>query len=445
MESGRIEAATAGWAAAALAGIGAFFHVSASREADRRLAAAGGRPMRVVAARLVSALALAVLAALGGLGALLLRGSGAEIAGAAGAVAIFALIYLGIGSLVGAVVRSELNGSLIVVFVWMFDVFLGPAMGRVGIIGRFFPLHFPTLVITDMASGHAGPAGDLGISLAWAGGSLVLAAGALVLTTRPGAAASVPAWLLRIGAGLRYGFRDYRRNVALWVLLILLPFTFIALSQVVTRESPAPVELVEGGRSSVSLLSMVDLHGAIMVPITVGFLSGLAGLFVVLGSVEGDRRLALAGFRPMELLVSRLGIVLFASILVTAVSLAVTAIGFTPQQWIVFVVANLLVALTYAFIGVLIGPIVGQIGGLYLMLLLPFVDVGLAQNAMFDIAPPAYAGYLPAHGAVRVLLDAAFTPSFDQWGGLLLGVAWLAGLCSAAAFVFRRVAVPHRA
>jgi hypothetical protein len=264
---------------------------------------------------------------------------------------------------------------------------------------------------------------------------------ALVLTTRPAAVSLVPRWVLRIGAGLRYGFRDYRRNVALWVLLILLPFTFIALSQVVTRESPAPVELVEGGRSSVSLLSMVDLHGAIMVPITVGFLSGLAGLFVVLGSVEGDRRLALAGFRPMELLVSRLGIVLFASILVTAVSLAVTAIGFTPQQWIVFVVANLLVALTYAFIGVLIGPIVG----LYLMMLLPFVDVGLAQNAMFDIAPPAYAGYLPAHGAVRVLLDAAFTPSFDQWDGLLLAVAWLAGLGIAAAFVFRRVAVPHRA
>lgn len=445
MESGRIEAATAGWAAAALAGLGAFFHVSASREADRRLAAAGGRPLRVVAARLASALALAVLAALGGLGALLLRGSSADIAGAAGAVAIFALIYLGIGSLVGAVVRSELNGSLIVVFAWMFDVFLGPAMGTVGIIGRFFPLHFPTLVITDIASGHAGPAGDLGISLLWAGGSLMLAACALLVTTRPRAFAITPAWMLRVAAGLRYGFRDYRRNLALWVLLMLLPLTFISLSQVVTRESLAPVELIEGGTSSIALLSMVDLHGAIMVPITVGFLSGLAGLFVVLGSVEGDRRLALAGFRPLELLVSRLGIVLFASLLVTAVALAVTATGFAPQQWVGFAAANVLVALTYAFIGVLIGPIFGQIGGLYLMLLLPFVDVGLAQNAMFDTAPPSYAGYLPAYGATRMLLDAAFTPTFDQGAGLVLAIAWVGGLCIAAVVVFRRVAVPHRA
>jgi len=38
---GDVEAATAGWAAAVLAGVAGFFHVSQSRDADRRLAAAG--------------------------------------------------------------------------------------------------------------------------------------------------------------------------------------------------------------------------------------------------------------------------------------------------------------------------------------------------------------------------------------------------------------------
>ena len=65
-------------------------------------------------------------------------------------------------------VRSEVNGSLLVVFVWMFDVFFGPAMGGTGAILRLFPLHFPTLVVTDVASGHAGPLGDVGISALWA-------------------------------------------------------------------------------------------------------------------------------------------------------------------------------------------------------------------------------------------------------------------------------------
>ena len=39
---GEVEAATAGWAAAVLAGVAGFFHVSTSRDADRRLAAGRG-------------------------------------------------------------------------------------------------------------------------------------------------------------------------------------------------------------------------------------------------------------------------------------------------------------------------------------------------------------------------------------------------------------------
>jgi hypothetical protein len=441
----RIVPATAGWAAAALAGIGALFHVGGSRAADRRLAMAGARPLRVVTARLASGLAIAALAASGGLGALALRGDVKDLPGVVGGVAIFAVIYFGIGSTVGALVRSELNGSLLIVFIWMFDVFIGPAMGEVGTVGRAFPLHFPTLVITDAASGHAGPFGDLGISLAWAGGSLLMAVGALLLTTRARSTSLTPAWAQRIGAGLRFGFRDYRRNVALWVLLVTLPLMFISLSIVVTRDSPAPVELVENGRRGLQLLSMVDLHGAIMVPITIGFLSGLAGMFVVLGSAEGDRRLALAGFRPPEVLVARLGIVVLASLLATAASLLVTAVSFEPEQWPAFAGGNLLVALTYAWIGVLIGSVFGKIGGLYLMLLLPFIDIGLAQNAMFDAAPPAYAAFLPAHGAVRVILDGSFTANFDEAGALALAALWLLGLQIAASAVFYRVAAPQRA
>ncbi len=70
-----------------------------------------------------------------------------------------------------------------------------------------------------------------------------------------------------------------------------------------TPDQPAPVELAEGGARTITILSMVDVHGAIMVPITVAFLGGLAGLFVVLGSADADRRLVIAGYRPPEVLV----------------------------------------------------------------------------------------------------------------------------------------------
>lgn len=131
----------------------------------------------------------------------------------------------------------------------------------------------------------------------------------------------------RLEAGLRYAWRDYRRNIALWVLLFGMPVFFITMSVLVTPDGPAPVELAENGRRAITVLSMIDVHGAIMVPITVAFLAGLAGLFVVLGSAEADRRLVLAGFRTREVLGARLGVIVLAAVLVTVVALVVIAVA----------------------------------------------------------------------------------------------------------------------
>lgn len=446
---GQLEAATAGWAAAFLAGVAGFFHVTGSRDPDRRLAGAGSNTAQVVTARVASSTVLAAVASSGALLALAVRTDLTDPGRAVGATIMFAVIYLAIGITVGSWARSEVNGSLLIIFIWMFDVFLGPAMGRTeSLITRFFPSHFPTLVMLDAATTHAEPLGDLGASLAWTIGAVAIAVVSLLVTTRPISNSHsrhvVGGWT-RTWTGLRYAWKEYRRNIALWVLLVGLPLFFITLSIAVTPDDPAPVELVENGHASISILSMTDVHGAIMVAITVAFLAGLAGLFVVLGSAEGDRRLVLAGFKPREVLASRLGVITLAAILVSAVSLAVTAASFEPEVWVTFAAATLAVAITYALIGVVIGPLVGRVGGLYLMFLLPFLDVGLAQNIMFDAAPPSWAVWMPAHGAVRVLIDGAFTPTFDEAGGLMLTMAWLLGLGAAAAAIFHRTSAPRNA
>ncbi|HEX6302086.1 MAG TPA: ABC transporter permease, partial [Acidimicrobiia bacterium] len=372
---GQLEAATAGWAAAFLAGVAGFFHVTGSRDPDRRIAAAGSNTTRVVTARVVSSTVLAAVASAGALLALAVRTDIADPVRAVGATIMFAIIYLAIGATVGAWVRSEVNGSLLIIFIWMFDVFLGPAMGRTeSLITRFFPSHFPTLVMLDATTTHAGPVGDLGASLAWTTGAVAIAVVSLFVTTRPfkhSHTREVVGGWSRTWTGLRYAWKEYRRNIALWVLLVGLPLYFITVSIAVTPDDPAPVELVENGQSSISILSMVDVHGALMVAITVAFLAGLAGLFVVLGSAEGDRRLVLAGFKPRQVLASRLGVITLAALLVSTVSLAVTAAGFQPEVWVTFAAATLAVALTYALIGVVVGPLVGRVGGLYLMFLLP--------------------------------------------------------------------------
>ena len=108
---GQLEAATAGWAAAALAGLAGFFQVTGSRSADRRLAAAVGRSGPVVAGRLGASFGLALVAAAGGLIALAARGGITDPARAVAATVVIAIIYLSLGVLVATVVRSEMNGA----------------------------------------------------------------------------------------------------------------------------------------------------------------------------------------------------------------------------------------------------------------------------------------------------------------------------------------------
>ncbi len=445
-----LAAPTAGWAAAFIAGVSGFFHVLGSREADRRLAAAGLGTTPIVTGRLLSGLALTLVAAGAAIAALAIRtGISDPLMVVAGTV-MFAVIYFAIGVIIGALTKSEINGSLIVIYIWMLDVFLGPAMGGGDVwISRLFPTHFVTLVMLDTASGHAGAPGDLGWALVWTIGALAVAAAVFGATTsnfraRRSNRSRWAGWR-RLLAGLKYGLRDYRRNIAMWVLLVLLPVFFITLSFYITPDQPAPVELVEGGVASIQILSMGTLHGAIMVPITIGFLAGLAGLFVVQGSLEADARLAIAGFKAREILASRLGVIALASLLTTAVALAVTAIDFSAANWLWFGIGNVLVALTYGMIGVLVGVLFGRLGGLYIMFLVPFIDIGIAQNIMFSAAPPSWGLVLPGRGSVKVLVDAAFTPTFDQLGALVLAVVWLVGLVAVGAAVFRRIAEPKRA
>lgn len=445
---GSVEAATAGWAAALLAGLGAFFQVTGSRDADRRLAAAGSGTSAVVAARLLASVGLAAVATVGALSALELRAGIGDVPRAVGATVMFALIYLGIGTAVGALARDELNGSLIVLFVWMFDMFLGPGFSAShSILLRVFPTHYPTLVTLGIASGHSTATEDLVISIGWTVGMVALGAWLLVRSTRPIAPdhrSRLPAGVARAGTALKYAFRQYRRNVVTWVLLAGTPAAFISLSFVITPDQPTPIRLTDAGQTSLHLVSMTQVHGAIMAPITIAFLAGVAGLFVVLGSAQADRRLVLAGFRTPEVLAARIGIIWGIGLLVTAVSLGVTALDFTPQQWWPFIAANVLIALTYGMIGVVIGMLAGRLGGVYLIVALPFIDVGIAQNVMFDAAPPTWSQYLPAHGATKMLIDGGFTATFDQTGALVLASAWLAVVAAAAIAIFHYLARPQQ-
>ena len=240
----------------------------------------------------------------------------------------------------------------------------------------------------------------------------------------------------RIVVATKLGVREQARRPLLLVLLVVLPFFFI--TRAIARSEPTPRRIGLPGGEQI-LTTMRDVHGASMVTITVAFLAALCGAFVMRSARSADRRLVVAGYGPTEALVPRLLILVAATLVVLAVSLAVTALSFTPASWPAFTLGNLLVGLTYACLGALAGAALGQLGATYLVLFLAMLGTGILQNPMFgDGTPGVLALVFPDYAAGRVVIDGAFSAGSHAWGALALALAWLAALTVAVIVVLRR-------
>ena len=425
--------ATAGWAAAFLAGIAMYFQVAGSRAADRRLAFAGLKPIKVVVGRMLTGLVLAGLAAAVALTALAARSGINDPSRVVVATVMFAVIYIGVGAIVGALVATPVNGTLVILLVWVLDVFFGPAMGSADrLVTRGLPTHFLTTWMVDAPTGHAGRVGDLGWALAWTIAATALGVAVLVTAVRPARprhGVQDPGCFARqLATAFRLGVRDHRRNPALWGLLVLVPLIFIVGATVTTPKKFSDMPVTEHGRDLLMRVWLPDVHPGLMAPIAIASLSAVAGLFVVLDVRRGDGRLALAGFRPVALVIARLGVAGVMVTVATAVSLATAAVLFQPEQWVAYTAGNLLLAVTYALVGAVLGVVFGQVGGIFMTFLVPFLDLGIGQSPMLNTVTPGWASFTPGHGAAQVIDDAAVTPHFDQLANLLVGLGWLAGL-----------------
>ena len=198
----------------------------------------------------------------------------------------------------------------------------------------------------------------------------------------------------RVAIATGLGFREQTRRPLLLVLLVALPFFFITRAIAQTEELPRRIGLPGGGEV---LTTMRDIHGADMAAITVAFLAGLVGVFVMQSARQADRRLVVAGFQPYQALAPRLFVLAAATTLVVAVSVVVTALSFTPSLWTAFIAGNLLVGLIYAMLGALAGAAVGKLGATYLLLFGAMLDLGIVQNPMFGSGePPPGASRCPA-------------------------------------------------
>lgn len=244
----------------------------------------------------------------------------------------------------------------------------------------------------------------------------------------------------RVRTATRLMMREQARRPLILVLLVALPFFFITRAIASTEADPRRIGLPGGAQL---LTNMKELHGASMVAITIAFLAGLCGAFMMRSARSSDRRLVVAGYSPGEAIWPRVAVLAAAIAIAVVVSLAVTALSFTPESWPWFVVGNLLIGILYASLGALAGALLGELGATYSILFVAMLGMGILQNPMFgDGTPSGAAAFFPDHGAARVVIDAGFGAGFGAWTSLALALAWCATTAAAALLVLRRSLAP---
>jgi hypothetical protein len=174
-----------GWAAAFLGGVLGFFQVSSSRDADRRLALAGLGGLRVAFARIATCVVLALLATAVAFATVWVDSGLSQPARAFAAILACGLIYVGIGAIVGSLIRDELAGSLTVALIFLIDLYGGPGMSGSGGGAHGTPTRKAQEVLMDAGAGQAAPASDWIAAGLTVLGALAIAFLAFWLAARP--------------------------------------------------------------------------------------------------------------------------------------------------------------------------------------------------------------------------------------------------------------------
>ena len=224
-----------------------------------------------------------------------------------------------------------------------------------------------------------------------------------------------------VGTALRSGVAQLRRTPLLLALLVVAPAYVVFVFTLVAPDGTAVLHL-EGATVTAPL---DEAFPAFTTPMTAALLSGVTGLFVMQDAAAADPRLAVAGYRPHQIIVARLALLGVVAAVATAVSVGVMATAFEPAHLGWFVLGTALAALLYGMVGVIAGVLLAPITGVYLILFGSMIDLFIFQNPLATDSPWA-AGLLPGHYPLRVAMDAAFTGSVDPaavvWSCLVLGV-----------------------
>ncbi|MFI6567566.1 ABC transporter permease [Streptomyces sp. NPDC050534] len=249
-------------------------------------------------------------------------------------------------------------------------------------------------------------------------------------------------WWRYFGTAMRFTLLEQARNrLALVIVVVFVPVWTTLAFEVVTR-LPVRFYVRPAGRA-------VTMDGNVLTQIT-GALQALAlivGFMMFVATARSapfDRRLALAGYPRLCLALAKISALVLVAAAVAAYATSWMHLFWQPRQLPLFAAGLFTGALIYGGIGIVLAVVLrSELAGMFLVIMISFIDLLLQNPISNPDADSAVMRYLPAYGAMQSAV-AGGSLSSVTWSSLLLGAGWAAAAATAGMTAFALGTRSHR-
>ncbi|MCX5063797.1 MULTISPECIES: ABC transporter permease [unclassified Streptomyces] len=233
-----------------------------------------------------------------------------------------------------------------------------------------------------------------------------------------------------------YAVAEHLRNRFAMVLVAGFIPTWTALAYLAVPNAPAELRLRATGqllRPAGNQLS--EITGALnAVSLIVGFMMFAAAF----SGGHFDRRLVMAGYPRIHLVVAKMSALVLASGAVAVYAVAVTHFLWTPWQPVLLAAALFCAALTYGAIGVALGSLLRrEVEGMFAIVMISVIDVYLQNPIASSGSDSPIVRLLPSYGAVQASTAAGFSDTALP-GYLAVQLLWFTGAALIGLLAFQR-------
>ncbi|MDQ0390101.1 hypothetical protein J2S54_006921 [Streptomyces sp. DSM 42143] len=242
--------------------------------------------------------------------------------------------------------------------------------------------------------------------------------------------------MTRFALATGFTLTEHGRNRFAMVLVILFVPLWTTLAYLAMPDAPAPLQLhATGERLAPRGNELTEISGALN---AITLITGFMMFSATFSGSRFDRRLAMAGYPRVHLVLAKVTALALISAVVAAYATAVTCLAWTPRQPLLLAAALFSAGLTYGALGVGFGSVLHrEVEGMFAIVMTSVIDLGLQNPLSSSGADSPVMRYLPSYGAMQASTAAGFstTPVSRH---LAIEFAWFAGASLIALLGFCR-------